>query len=226
VVREDDLDLFSYARQEETAQAAPLAARMRPRTLGEFVGQEHIVGPGKLLRRAIEADQLFSSIILWGPPGTGKTTLATIVARYTQSHFETLSAVLAGKADLRRLVKAAKDRRDMYGQRTILLVDEIHRWNRAQQDALLPHVENGSIILIGLARAFSNSTPSPRNRLLPCCGSLSKTRSEAMAADPSKPAMKLWSIGLTCREATRAWPSTHWNWPWSPRSQTLTALSG
>jgi len=149
VVKEDELDLFSHARQEETAQAAPLAARMRPRTLGEFVGQEHIVGPGKLLRRAIEADRLFSSIILWGPPGTGKTTLATIIARYTKSHFETLSAVLAGKADLRRLVKAAKDRRDMYGQRTILLVDEIHRWNRAQQDALLPHVENGSIILLG-----------------------------------------------------------------------------
>ena len=146
---EQEIDLFAHARKEQIEREAPLAARMRPLTLAEFVGQEHIVGPGELLRRAIEADRLFSSIILWGPPGTGKTTLATLIARYTESHFETLSAVLAGKADLRNLVKAARDRRDMYGQRTILLVDEIHRWNRAQQDALLPHVENGTIILIG-----------------------------------------------------------------------------
>ena len=128
---------------------APLAARMRPRTLDELVGQEHIVGPGRLLRRAIETDRLFSSIILWGPPGTGKTSLAMIIAHRTQAHFETLSAVLAGVADIRRVVQEAQERMGMYGQRTILLVDEIHRFNKAQQDALLPHVEDGTIILIG-----------------------------------------------------------------------------
>jgi len=122
---------------------------MRPRTLEEFVGQEHIVGPGKLLRRAIETDRLFSSIILWGPPGTGKTTLAMIIANTTKSHFSAISAVMAGVADIRRIIAAAKDRRGMYGQRTIVLVDEIHRFNKAQQDALLPHVEDGTIILIG-----------------------------------------------------------------------------
>ncbi len=122
---------------------------MRPRTLDEFVGQEHIVGPGKLLRRAIETDKLFSSIILWGPPGTGKTTLAMIIANTTQSHFESISAVTAGVADIRRLIADARERRGMYGTRTIVLVDEIHRFNKAQQDALLPHVEEGTIILIG-----------------------------------------------------------------------------
>ena len=143
------MDLFEHSRQEQICREAPLAARMRPRVLDEFVGQEHIAGEGRLLRRAIEADRLFSSLIFWGPPGTGKTTLVTIVANTTASHFETISAVLAGVADLRRVIKEAKDRRGMYGRRTILLVDEIHRWNRAQQDALLPHVEDGTIVLIG-----------------------------------------------------------------------------
>lgn len=127
----------------------PLAARMRPRTLDEFVGQEHIVGEGKLLRRAIASDKLFSSLILWGPPGTGKTTLAMIIANTTQSHFESISAVTAGVADIRKLIAEAKERRAMHGTRTIVLVDEIHRFNKAQQDALLPHVEDGTIILIG-----------------------------------------------------------------------------
>jgi putative ATPase len=121
---------------------------MRPRTLQEFVGQEHIAGPGTLLRRAIEADRI-SSMILWGPPGTGKTTLAMIIANQTESHFESISAVMAGVKDIRRLVKEARDRRGMYGKRTIVLVDEIHRFNKAQQDALLPFVEDGTIILIG-----------------------------------------------------------------------------
>jgi putative ATPase len=143
------MDLFEHSRQEQIRREAPLAARMRPRMLDEFVGQEHIAGEGRLLRRAIEADRLFSSLIFWGPPGTGKTTLAMIVANTTASHFETISAVLAGVADLRRVIKEAKDRRGMYGRRTILLVDEIHRWNRAQQDALLPHVEDGTVVLIG-----------------------------------------------------------------------------
>jgi len=143
------MDLFEHRRQEQIRREAPLAARMRPRTLDEFAGQEHIVGEGRLLHRAIEADRLFSSLIFWGPPGTGKTTLAMIVANTTTSHFETISAVLAGVADLRRVIKEAKERRGMYGRRTILLVDEIHRWNRAQQDALLPHVEDGTVVLIG-----------------------------------------------------------------------------
>ncbi len=127
----------------------PLAARMRPRTLDEFVGQEHIIGPGKVLRRAIETDRLFSSLILWGPPGTGKTSLAMVIANATKSHFQSLSAVLAGVKDLQRIVEEARARRSTLGQRTILLVDEIHRWNKAQQDALLPYVEDGTIILIG-----------------------------------------------------------------------------
>jgi putative ATPase len=121
---------------------------MRPRTLDEFAGQEHIVGPGRLLRRAIQADQL-SSLIFYGPPGTGKTTLAMIIANTTESHFITLNAVLAGVAQIRAAIKEAEERRNLYGQRTTLFVDEVHRWNKAQQDALLPHVEKGTIIMIG-----------------------------------------------------------------------------
>lgn len=142
-------DLFTQAAQEQTDREAPLAARMRPRTLDDFIGQEEIVGPGKLLRRAIESDRLFSSILLWGPPGTGKTTLARIIANRTSSHFETLNAVMAGIADIRRVVADAKERRKLYRQRSILLIDEIHRFNKSQQDALLPHVEDGTLILIG-----------------------------------------------------------------------------
>ncbi len=142
-------DLFDHALEERMKSEAPLAARMRPRTLDEYVGQEHIVGPGKLLRRAIEADRLFSSIILWGPPGTGKTTLAQVIANTTRSHFVTISAILAGKAELKQLVEQALERRRLHNERTILFVDEVHRWNKAQQDALLPHVENGTVTLIG-----------------------------------------------------------------------------
>ena len=143
------MKIFEHAREDEIRREAPLAARMRPRILDEVVGQTHIIGPGKLLRRAIEADRLFTSILFWGPPGTGKTTLAAVIANTTQSHFETLNAVLAGVADLRKLVDAARERRAMYGTRTLLMVDEIHRWNKAQQDGLLPVVEDGTITLIG-----------------------------------------------------------------------------
>ncbi|RLA90639.1 MAG: replication-associated recombination protein A [Deltaproteobacteria bacterium] len=126
----------------------PLAARMRPRNLEEFVGQEHLIGPGRLLRRAIEADRLFSSLIFWGPPGSGKTTLAQVIASLSRSHFESLSAVLSGVKDIRQLVSEAEARRP-HGQRTMVLIDEIHRFNKAQQDALLPHVEAGTLMLIG-----------------------------------------------------------------------------
>jgi putative ATPase len=142
------MDMFESSLQEQIAREAPLAARLRPRTLDEYVGQEHIVGPGRLLRRAIQADQL-SSLIFYGPPGTGKTTLAMVIAHTTQSHFITINAVLAGVKDIRQAIKTAQEYRGMYGQRTILFVDEVHRWNKAQQDALLPWVENGTVILIG-----------------------------------------------------------------------------
>ncbi len=142
-------DLFDHAMQERMKSEAPLAARMRPRILEEYIGQEHIIGEGKLLRRAIEADRLFSSIILWGPPGTGKTTLAQVIANSTKSHFVTISAILAGKADLRVAIDNALERRRLNNEKTILFVDEVHRWNKAQQDALLPHVENGTFTLIG-----------------------------------------------------------------------------
>jgi len=141
-------DLFDYSRQQHQRLTGPLALRMRPRTLDEFVGQEHIIGPGRLLRRAIEADQL-SSIILWGPPGTGKTTLANIIANTTRRHFSRLNAVTSGVKDLRELIAAAQDRLGMYGQGTVLFIDEIHRWNKAQQDGLLPFVEDGTVVLIG-----------------------------------------------------------------------------
>ncbi|MCX7707995.1 MAG: AAA family ATPase [Anaerolineae bacterium] len=141
-------DLFDVRSAELTEKEAPLAARMRPRTLDEFIGQEHIVGPGRLLRRAIQKDQL-SSVIFYGPPGTGKTTLARIIANTTRAHFIAINAVLAGVADIRQAVTEAQERRGQFGQRTILFVDEVHRFNKAQQDALLPWVENGTVILIG-----------------------------------------------------------------------------
>ena len=142
-------DLFAHSLDQQLNDEAPLAARMRPRTLDDFIGQEDMIGPGKLLRRAIESDRLFSSVLLWGPPGTGKTTLAKIIANRTSSHFEILNAVMAGIADIRRVTAEAKERRALHRQRTILLVDEIHRFNKSQQDALLPHVEDGTIVLIG-----------------------------------------------------------------------------
>ncbi len=143
------MDLFEYSVSDRLRKEAPLAVRMRPRTLNEMVGQEHIIGPGKLLRRAIEADRL-GSIILWGPPGTGKTSLASVIANTTESAFEAMSAVTAGVKELRQLIAAAMNRRTMSGVRTMLLVDEIHHFTKTQQDALLPHVEDGLITLIGI----------------------------------------------------------------------------
>jgi putative ATPase len=142
------MTLFEQHRQQLIETEAPLAARMRPRTLDEFVGQDAIVGPGRLLRRAIQADQL-SSLILYGPPGTGKTTLARIIANATRAHFVSINAVLAGVKDIRDAIAIAQEKRGLYSQKTILFVDEVHRFNKAQQDALLPWVENGTVILIG-----------------------------------------------------------------------------
>ncbi len=140
--------MFEHEFEKERLKEAPLAARMRPKTLEEFVGQQHIVGKGKVLRLAIESGNL-PSIMLWGPPGSGKTTLANIIANSTSSHFSPISAVSAGVADLRKTIEEAKERRLMTRKKTILFIDEIHRFNKAQQDAILPFVEDGTITLIG-----------------------------------------------------------------------------
>ena len=142
------MTLFDQAHAERLAKEAPLAARMRPRTLDEYVGQEHIIGPGRLLRRAIQADQL-GSLIFYGPPGTGKTTLARVIANTTRANFIAINAVLAGVKEIREAIADAQEHAKLYHQRTLLFVDEVHRFNKAQQDALLPWVENGTVILIG-----------------------------------------------------------------------------
>jgi putative ATPase len=142
------MDLFADARKKNLAKAAPLAVRMRPRNLDEFVGQQHFLGPGKLLRRMLEADRL-SSVIFYGPPGTGKTTLASLIANYSKSHFDQVNAAAVGVKEVRQILDAAKERLANAGERTVLFLDEIHRFNRAQQDILLPDVENGLIILVG-----------------------------------------------------------------------------
>lgn len=141
------MDLFDYANQQNDG-LKPLAERMRPQTLNEFIGQEHIVGEGSLLRRAIAADRL-GSCIFYGPPGTGKTTLANIIAKNTNSHFEILNAVSSGVADAKRVIEEAKNRLMMYGKKTYLLLDECHRWNKAQSDSVLSAIEQGYIVFIG-----------------------------------------------------------------------------
>jgi len=141
-------DLFDEVVQRDMRRSAPLADRIRPASLAEYAGQQEIIGEGKLLRRAIEQDELFS-IIFWGPPGSGKTTLARIIANMTKSYFVQISAVTSGLKDLRAIIQEAKERRKFHSKRTILFVDEIHRWNKAQQDSFLPFVEDGTIVLIG-----------------------------------------------------------------------------
>ena len=142
------MDLFEHRAEESMQAAKPLAERMRPKNLSEFVGQQHLVGEGKLIRRAIESDRIFS-MILWGPPGCGKTTLARIVAEETRAHFEHFSAVLSGVRDIRAVIETARSQLQMHRKKTILFVDEIHRFNKSQQDAFLHHVESGLITLIG-----------------------------------------------------------------------------
>lgn len=142
------MDMFEQKSGEKKDMEAPLATRMRPATFSDFVGQEHLIGNGRVLRKAIETGKI-PSVILWGPPGSGKTTLAYIIADATESHFSPISAVNAGVADLRRIIEEAKDRHKALQQQTILFIDEIHRFNKAQQDAILPYVEDGTVVLIG-----------------------------------------------------------------------------
>jgi putative ATPase len=142
------MDLFQNVREKNLQRVAPLAARMRPRSLDEFVGQQHFLGPGKLLRRMLEADRL-TSVLFYGPPGTGKTTLAQLIAIYSKSHFEEVNAAAVGVKEVRKILDEARERLGNTGQRTVLFLDEIHRFNRAQQDILLPDVEAGLILLVG-----------------------------------------------------------------------------
>ena len=142
------MDLFDYMRETNQEKEAPLASRMRPSTLEEVVGQQHIIGKDKLLYRAIKADKL-GSLIFYGPPGTGKTTLAKVIANTTSAQFKQINATVAGKKDMEEVIKEAKELLGMYQKKTILFIDEIHRFNKGQQDYLLPYVEDGTITLIG-----------------------------------------------------------------------------
>src|SRR5512138_3256182 len=142
------MDLFSSASEKEAVMNAPLAERMRPRMLEEYVGQEHLLGPGRMLRSLIESDQV-PSLILWGPPGSGKTTLARVIANATSAHFIFFSAILTGVKEIREVLKEAEDELKFHAKRTILFVDEIHRFNKSQQDAFLPYVERGIFTIIG-----------------------------------------------------------------------------
>ena len=158
-------DLFTAAAEERLRGQAPLAARLRPRTIDDVVGQEHLLGPGRPLRRLVETDRL-SSVLLWGPPGTGKTTLALAVAGSTAKEFEQMSAVTAGVKDVREVIERARERLGRHGRGTILFLDEIHRFNKAQQDALLPAVEDGTLTLIGATteNPFFEVNPPLRSR--------------------------------------------------------------
>ena len=142
------MDLFDYMREQQLQKEAPLASRMRPASLEEVVGQQHMIGKDKLLYRAIKADKL-SSVIFYGPPGTGKTTLARVIANTTSAEFLQLNATSSGKKDMEDVIAQAKNNQGMYGKKTILFIDEIHRFNKGQQDYLLPFVEDGTVVFIG-----------------------------------------------------------------------------
>lgn len=162
------VSLFDNALEDRFEEYAPLAARMRPRTVDEIVGQRHLLGEGKALRALVASGDV-SSVVLWGPAGTGKTTLANVIARSAEAHFEPMSAVTAGVADVRKAIEAAKERLGQQGRRTVLFLDEIHRFNKAQQDALLPAVENGWVILVGATTenpSFEVNTPLMSRSLL------------------------------------------------------------
>ncbi|HZK50062.1 MAG TPA: AAA family ATPase, partial [Actinomycetota bacterium] len=162
------MDLFENNLESRFDSFAPLAARMRPRSVDDVVGQDHLLGEGRAMRALIESGEL-SSIVLWGPAGTGKTTLANIIARSTGAHFESMSAVSVGVAEVRKQIQAARDRLGQQNTRTVLFLDEIHRFNKAQQDALLPAVENGWIVLVGATTenpGFEINTPLMSRSLL------------------------------------------------------------
>lgn len=183
---------------------APLADRMRPRTLDEFIGQRHLVGEGRLLRRAIEADRLTSSIF-YGPPGCGKTTLASIIARATSAAFVQLNAVTSGVADVRDVLKAAKERRMLTGQATYLLLDECHRWSKAQSDSILPAIEGGTIRFIG------STTENPMVAMTPAIVS----RCRVFQFFPLTEADVMSAMGAPWR--TRSAALVSWRWTWRPR---------
>lgn len=198
------MDLFE-ASQENSSLHAPLAERMRPRTLEEFFGQAEVVGQGKFLRRVIASDKV-PSLILFGPPGTGKTTLARIIAQATRSQFESLNAVSAGVGDIRKLIEKAKDQHKFYGQATVLFIDEIHRFNKGQQDALLPHVENGTVTLIGATTENPyfeiNSPLLSRTRMIRLQPLTLTDLTHILRRALTDQERGLGSAGLTCDEAT------------------------
>ena len=229
-------DLFAAEGERVRRREAPLAERMRPRTLEEFVGQTHLVGPGRLVRDMIDGQRLHS-LILWGPPGSGKTTLALLIANSIQAHFVHFSAVLSGVRELRELIAEAQEQLRMHGRRTILFVDEIHRFNKAQQDAFLPYVEDGTVTLIGattenpsfevIAPLLSRTSvlvlePLPVAAVRELLErALDGSRARARRARPAHRTRRRWTSSPTTRVATPASGSTPWKPPriWQPPSR-------